>query len=69
MVLHKQIYKRTPFGSGVLNTTLCGRVRFANEMNTAENDEAVTCKLCRRKMEVKHKNAARERGLPPVGEE
>lgn len=49
-VLHKQIYRPTPFGSGQVNTTLCGRVRNGGDYNVADDDHGVTCKFCRRLM-------------------
>lgn len=47
-VLHKQIYKPTIFGSGEVNTTLCGRVRNLEDYNVAEKDSEITCKFCLR---------------------
>lgn len=46
-VRHRQIYKPGPFG-GVINTTLCGRVRNEQDYNVAEQGEEVTCSYCRR---------------------
>lgn len=52
MVIHKQTYRKGPFG-GVLNTTLCGRLRAGDEHNCTEKDEEVTCKFCLSKLSSK----------------
>lgn len=55
-VLHRQVYKSTPFGSGVMNTTYCGRVRNNQDYNVALEGEEVTCHFC--------KKAISQRGEP-----
>jgi|HubBroStandDraft_3_1064219.scaffolds.fasta_scaffold845768_1 hypothetical protein len=46
-VLHKQIYKPTPFGNGQINTTICGRVRNDTDYNhVADTDAEMTCFFC-----------------------
>lgn len=42
---HKQVYKRSPFGNGLVNTTLCGRENKAADWGN-KDEEIVTCKLC-----------------------
>jgi len=47
IVIHKQIYVPTPFGSGEMNTTLCRRVRNdSDDYNNTQKYEEVTCKFC-----------------------
>lgn len=54
-VKHRQLCRAGPFG-GVVNTTLCNRVRNQQDYNVAEDGEEVTCSYCRR--------AIAERGEP-----
>lgn len=51
MVTHKQIYRTGFWGSGLVNTTLCGRVHAGREMNVSAADEDVSCKFCQRLLE------------------
>jgi len=45
-VLHKQIYRKGPWG-GEINTTICGRVRNGQgDYNIADTDAGVTCHFC-----------------------
>lgn len=56
MVEHRHIWKPA-FAGGHCLTTLCGRVdNSGDDMNTAENDDKVTCKLCRRLLDTPAKN-------------
>lgn len=48
-VTHKQIYRKNGFG-GTTNTTLCGRLAAGDDMNVADFDRQVSCKLCLRRM-------------------
>lgn len=48
-VVHKQVYRRGPFG-GTLNTTICGRTRAGRDINNDGDGEAVTCLMCLRRM-------------------
>ena len=57
VVIHKQIYRRGPFG-GVLNTTLCGRLHAGQEHNCTEKDSEVTCKFCLAKLQALRKPQA-----------
>lgn len=42
-VIHRQVYRRGPFG-GTMNTTLCGRLQVGGDgVNVGGT---VTCKLC-----------------------
>jgi hypothetical protein len=45
-VKHLQVYKPAAFG-GVVNTTICGRVRNNQDYNVADSREDVTCSYCK----------------------
>lgn len=61
-VTHKQIYRRAPFGSGIVNRTVCGRVSNASDdMNVGDTDGDVTCKLCLRLIAAGHVPASVDR--------
>ena len=56
-VLHRYIWKPTRDGSGLITTTLCGRVdNSGDDTNVADHDREVTCKLCRRLLDTDAKN-------------
>lgn len=49
-VVHKQVYRRGPFG-GVVNRTVCGKQANGDDMNATDGQPEVTCKLCLRMLE------------------
>lgn len=56
-VSHFQVYRKNAFG-GTTNTTLCGRMSNAgDDMNVADGEQEVTCKLCLRRMKYRPKAA------------
>ena len=55
-VLHRHIWKPTLGNSGVINTTLCGRVDNSGDYNVADSDSEVTCMFCRRLLDTPAKN-------------
>jgi hypothetical protein len=57
-VLHRQIYRPGLWG-GIVNTTLCGRVRNGHDYNVAEEGQDVTCSFCRQ--------AIKQQGEPDAG--
>ena len=53
VINHKQVTRKTPFGNGELNTTLCGRMSLQTDgMNV---DDKITCKLCLKKLKGTNK--------------